>query len=217
MTNEMTRYKENSAALLARLGEELARHGYRTTKKEPQTFTRRHRDGRMDVLHVALVRHDDVDFDVVLDYGLRIDAAEKLVGELTGLDTRDSTTMGNEIGNLIDGKQRRWKIAAAEDVEAAVAGLLQAAETILFPYFDRNSDPRQALATLHDPSTGYRHSPFDGRRYTRALALASVVGDRTAMEAVASEGRQRLAAGHDPDAARRFEEFAAKVLDHKRG
>src|SRR5262249_50879029 len=192
-----------------------AKRGYRTTKKEPETFTRKHPDGRMDVLHVALVRHGDIDFDVVLDYGLRVDAAEKLVGELTGLDTRHSTTMGNELGNLIDGKQRRWKIARAEDVEPAVAGLLQAAETILFPYFDHNSDPRQALATLRDPSTGHRHSPFDVRRYTRALALAAVVRDRTAMEAIASEGRQRLAAGHDPDAARRFEGVAAKVLDGK--
>lgn len=213
----MTRYKENSTALLARLGKELAKRGYKTTKKEPQTFTRKHGGGRMDVLHVAFVRHDDIDFDVVLDYGLRVDAAEKLVGELTGLDTRDSTTLGNELGNLIDGTQRRWKIARAEDVEVAVAGLLEAASTILFPYFDRNSDPRQALAMLRDPSTGSRHSPFDARRYIRALALAAVVGDRAAMEAVASEGRQRLAAGHDPDAARRFEEFAAKALDRKPG
>jgi hypothetical protein len=213
----MTRYQEHSAAFLARLGAELAKRGYKSTKKDPHTFTRKYPAGRMDVLHVALVRHEDEDFDVVLDCGLRVDPAEKLVGELTGLDTRNSTTMGNELGNLIDGKQRRWKIARVEDVEPVVAELLQAAERVLFPLFERNSDPARALATLRDPQEGPRHSPFDVRRYTRALALAAVVGDRAAMEALATEGRQRLAAGRDQDAARRFDGFATKLLEARQG
>jgi hypothetical protein len=120
--------------------------------------------------------------------------------------------LGNELGNIIDGTQRRWKIARVEDVEPAVADLLRAAESVLFPLFERNSDPERALATLRDPKEGSRHSPFDVRRYTRALALAAVVGDRAAMEALATEGRQRLEAGRDQDAARRFDSFATKVL-----
>ncbi|HZC81278.1 MAG TPA: hypothetical protein VE222_06090, partial [Nitrospiraceae bacterium] len=79
----MIRYKDNSAALLAGLGKELAKHGYKTTKKESQTFTRKHPGGRADVLHVAFVRHDDIDFDVVLDFALRIDPVERLIGEIT--------------------------------------------------------------------------------------------------------------------------------------
>ncbi len=214
---ELTHYKENSIAFLSRLAQELAKRGYRTTKKDPNTFTRKHPGGRMDVLHVGLVRHGDEDFDATLDCGLRVDAAERLVGELTGMDTRDSTTMGNEVGNLVDGKQRRWKVAAAEDVDAAVAAVLQAAETIAFPLFEKNSDPARALATLRDPVEGPRHSPFDARRYIRALALAAVAGDRGATEAIAAEGRQRLAGGRDPEAARRFDAFAAKVLQRPGG
>src|SRR5260370_41174328 len=84
---EMTRYKENGAAFLARLGAELAKRGYKWTKKDPHTFTRQYPGGRMDVLHVALVRHEDEDFDVVLDCGLRVDPAEELVGQVTRLDT----------------------------------------------------------------------------------------------------------------------------------
>jgi hypothetical protein len=208
----MTRYKENSAAFLSGLAEELGKRGYKTTKKDPQTFTRKYPGGRMDVLHVALVRHEDVDFDVVLDCALRVDAAEKLVGELMGSDTKDSTTMGNEVGNLVDGKQRRWTVAAAEDVGRAVGEVVRAAEAIAFPLFERNADPAGALATLRDPVQGPRHSPFDARRYIRTLALAALVGDVAAMEAVAAEGRQRLSAGRDPDAARRFDDFAAKLL-----
>lgn len=213
----MTRYKENSAAFLAGLAEQLSRRGYKTTKKDPQTFKRKHPGGRMDVVHVALVRHDDVDFDVVLDCGLRVDAAERLVGEIMAADTKDWTTMGNEVGNLVDGKQRRWKIAAAEDVEPALAGVLQAAEAIVFPLFERNSDPVRALTTLRDPVEGPRHSPFEERRYNRALALAAALGDRATAEAVAAEGRQRLAAGRDPEAARRFDAFATKALQRLEG
>src|SRR5438309_2315895 len=101
----MTHYKENSAALLSRLGDELAKHGYKTTKKDPQTFTRKHPGGCMDVLHVAFVRHADTDFDVIVDFALRIDAVERLIGTITGADTKDWTTLGNELGNIIDGKQ----------------------------------------------------------------------------------------------------------------
>lgn len=213
----MSRYKENGAAFLSRLAEELAKRGFKTTKKEPETFKRKYPGGRMDVLHVAMVRHDDVDFDVVLDCAVRVDAAEKLVGELTGIDSRDSISLGNEIGNLVDGKQRRWKIASAADVEPAVEAVLRAAETVAFPFFERNSDPARALATLRDPVQGPRHSPFEARRYIQALALAAAAGDAAAVEAIAAEGRQRLAAGRDPDAARRFDDFATKVLQRMEG
>jgi hypothetical protein len=165
----------------------------------------------MDVLHVAFVRHDDIDFDVVLDFALRIDPVERLIGEITGRDTHDGTTLGNELGNIIDGKQRRWKIAAPEDIEPAVSGILRAAETVLFPYFNRYSDPKQALTALRDPQYGYRHSPFDSRRYTRALALAAVLNDRAAMEEITREGRAKLFGAHDEGAARRFDEFASKL------
>ena len=215
--SEMTRYKEYSAAFLARLADELGKRGYKTTKKDPQTFTCKHPGGRMDVLHVALVRHEDVDFDVVLDCALRVDGAEKLVGELMGIDTRDSTTLGNEVGNLVDGKQRRWKIAGPDDVAPVAGEVLRAAETIAFPLFERNSDPARALATLRDPVQGPRHSPIDARRYIRTLALAAAAADGAAMEAVAAEGRQRLGAGRDPDAARRFDDFATKVLQRRGG
>lgn len=212
----MTRYKENSAVLLSRLGQQLAKYGYRTSRAEPETFTRKHSDGRMDVLHVAFVRHGDVDFDVVLDFALRIAPVEQMIGEITGSDTKDRTTLGNELGNIIDGKQRRWKIVTAGDVESAVAGLIGAAETVLFPYFDRYSDPKEALAALRDAKFGYRHSPFDARRYTRALALAAVLNDTAAMEEIAAEGRAKLSGAHDQDAAKRFDEFATKILMRSR-
>ena len=103
-------------------------------------------------------------------------------------------------------------MVTAEDIEPAVAALIEAAETVLFRYFDRYSDPKQALAALRDPQFGHRHSPLDGRRYTRALALAAVLNDRAAMEEIAAEGRAKLSGAHDDGAAKRFDEFATKML-----
>jgi len=129
---------------------------------------------------VSFIKHGH-DCDVTADVALRIDALEDLLNENTDLRNVERKkkihSLGAELGNIADGRQRRWTLATEEDTPRVAGSMVSAFESIGLPYLETFSDLNRALAVLAaDDRSSWLHSPFHDLRAKRAVGLAHLLG-----------------------------------------
>jgi hypothetical protein len=166
-------------------------------------------------LHLAFMEHDE-DFDVTADVAIRVDAVEDLVHDtdrrLSAKEKRETATAGAELGNLVDGRQHRWTIVAADDVEAVAASICKMFADFGLPYLKRLTDLNVLLELLgRNDVGGWLHSPFHGSRCKRAVALALVLGEPEKALELAQAGERYLNERKD-FSLREFRTFVQRVL-----
>ena len=204
-------------ALIDRMSPPLTLHGFKFVKAR---WSWRKREPTVTyAFHLALIRHA-TDFDVTADVAVRLEALATLLEELLGgADAAAAVvgkfTVGVELGNLTIGRQRRWTVAAAGDVDQVAGSLMEAFEHIALPYYQKYSDPNNALAVLSGDSRDcWIHAPFDHARAIRAVALAFLAGRREGFESLVERKRGVLAASGDRNAQRNlplFDDIVAKL------
>jgi hypothetical protein len=145
-----------------------------------QSF-RRKTVGGWDAVHLTFIRHGDIDFDVTIDFGIRVDAVEEVVFEedviMPKSERKNMACIGVELGNLTSGEPRRWTIANAEDVHRAVEEISREVRSTGLSFFERFSNLNEVLAVLMDDGPiGLLHCPFHAIRCKRAIALAFLLG-----------------------------------------
>lgn len=164
--------------------------------------------------HLSFVPHGEMDFDAIADVALRVDAVQEMIHQDDALSSKEkleTATFGCELGNLSEGKQRRWKVASEADVKAVVASIETALVSIVLPYIERYSNLDEMFSVLsRNDRDAWLHSPFHHYRAMRALALAIVLGKRDRVESIIKESEAFMKSINDPN-LRFFQSFANKM------
>lgn len=215
----MPSLKALGGSLIDRISPALVRHGFKFVKAR-QSWRKREASATC-AFHLAFIHHP-ADFDVTADVAVRLEALAKLLEDLLGgADAAAAVvgrfTVGVELGNLTIGRQRRWTVATAEDVDQVAASLVEAFETIAQPYFRQYSDPERLLAVLSsDSPDSWIHAPFHHTRAIRAVALAFLLGRHGDFARLVERKRAFLLESKDPNAQRNLPVFE-KVVEQLRG
>jgi hypothetical protein len=207
----MAELKKLETRLFATVGESVGELGFRTKK---WSFWRSI-PGGSQALHLAYIRHQE-DFDVTADIAVRFDDVQALLlegGAITPAAARVTMSLGAELGNIRDGRPKRWTVREDGDVTAVAAQIVTTFMDIGLPYLETYSDRRTALDALaKDDRMSWLHSPIHSERALRALFLCVVLNDRARFEAVLEHKLEFLATRNDPDLVR-VRAFADKIRE----
>src|SRR5262249_53735593 len=116
-------------------------------------------------------------FNVTADIGIRFDQVEELVTGndklLTKSEKANTTTVGCELGNLSEGRQKRWAVISADDVPIVSEDIISTFIKVGLPYIESFSNPDFVLKILsNDDPDSWLHSPLHGERAKRAVGMA---------------------------------------------
>src|SRR5437867_11840937 len=104
--------KELKEDLLNSLGKRVEAYGFAMKARE-QSLYKRTPFGRL-ALHLSFIPHR-ADFDATADVAVRFDALEDLVNEgndlLSKAEKKGTFSLGADLGNISEGKQRRWTVS----------------------------------------------------------------------------------------------------------
>lgn len=208
----ISRIKHLQRLLLKEMLAVVVKHGFER-KVYGQSF-RMPKPFGWAAFHLAFVPHGEIDFDVIANVALRVDAVEQMIHEdddLSKKEKLETATFGCELGNLSEGKQRRWKIASERDIKPVVASIEAALESIALPYIERYSDLEEMFAVLsrNDPDA-WLHAPFHHYRGMHALALAIVLGKHDRVNSIIEQSEAFMKSINDPN-LRFFQPFAEKI------
>jgi hypothetical protein len=202
------RLKSLQQDLLSTIGLGIGEFGF-DSRPKGQSFLRVTSFGRVS-LHLSFIKHPD-DFDVTADVGIRFDDVQELVTRhdksLRPAEKADTYTLGIELGNLAEGKQKRWTIRTLDDVSGVARSILTTFDEFGLRYIERYSDEGNALDILsRDDREAWRHMPFHDERAKRAVAMALLKKGRDAAQGLA---RAKLAFLHSQDdsGCKSFREF----------
>jgi len=195
----MTQIKELEKALLTELSEHVGQYGF-DTKVKGQSFYKQMPFGRL-AFHLSFIKHK-TDVDVTVDLAVRFDELEELVHEyenrLSKAQRKGTFSLGVELGNLSEGRQKRWTVGSFEDVEPVAQSIKNSFVAIGLPYLEKYSDLRTALEVLSgDDRAAWLHSPFHDARAKRALGLAFLLGDREQFSQLAAAKTDFLKSRND--------------------
>lgn len=197
-----TELKELQNGFFEALAPGMQRYGFNAVPVD-QAFHRPLPVGRW-IFHVSFIPHE-TDFDLTADVAIRVDAVEELVHRedpaLLPRDKKRTATIGAELGNIADGRQRRWTIGASADIPIVVAAVIKEFESFGLPYLERFSELETMLAAISsEDRSSWLHIPIHGARFRRAIALAIVLGKTDMARELARQGAKFLIDRKDPGA-----------------
>jgi hypothetical protein len=113
----MSSVKDLEKALFETVSKEIAKYGFSGNQRD-SCFYKRTSFGRL-AFCLAFIRHRD-DADVTVNMAVRFDELEDLVNEdnqlLSKAQKKSTFSLGVELGNLSEGRQKRWTVASLQDV-----------------------------------------------------------------------------------------------------
>jgi hypothetical protein len=185
----MNKFKTWQDQLLLAVGQGVQRYGF-DKRPKGQSFLKNCPLGRVS-FHLAFIKDDD-DFDVTTDVAIRFEQVEESLSRyrddplLTKSEKANTYTLGCELGNLSEGRQKRWTIAGAKDIPVVAGSVLDTFAKIGLPYIEEFSDPQRALEVLSgDGPDSWLHSPLHGERAKRAVSMALHANGREAAQRLA--------------------------------
>ncbi len=187
-------------AFFIALARRMAEHGFESRTRD-QRCVRKTPFGRQ-TFHVSFIKHAH-DCDVTADVAIRIDALEDLLNErneaLSKSERKQTHSMGAELGNISEGRQRRWTLASEDDIPQVVSSMISLFESVGLPYLETYSNLERALEALSgDDQASWLHSPFHDLRAQLAIGLAFVLGRHERLDALIAAKTQFLKDRNDP-------------------
>lgn len=188
------------AEFFAAVGKTLTPLGFRGSKAESRYRVKT--PTGTGSAHFSLIRHPGVDFDVVLNLAVRIDAAEEIANDVSPMlrpsERRRIATLGTEYGNWTQGSQRRWTIVTAEDARIVGSQVAAAVVDTGIPFIEKYADLREALVRLGGNEPFHRAlMPLHGKRASRSVILAYLLRDKDAFEMLIKEHDENLVSRED--------------------
>lgn len=189
----MTR-KELKSKLLRNICNRLVKYGFEQ-KVYGQSFKKKIKDG-VAKIHLSFIDHVD-DFDVTVDVAIRFDNLEELINHnnklLTKREKKETCTIGVEMGNLIEGEQKRWTIVDDSDIEPVSQSIFNIIEKVTIPYIQQYSDMETVFhLTVKDDSIATLNCPIDYVRAMSAVGLAKILGKTEMMEEIIEQKTKYL-------------------------
>jgi hypothetical protein len=166
--------KEMQKNLLSRVGERLAKFGFKAKPAE-QAFVRIFLGGKQS-FHLAFIEHA-TDFDVTADIAIRFDALEDLINATNSFLSKklkaNTYSIGCELGNLALGEQHRWSVISTTDVDVVASNVVNFFERYGLPYFEKYSTLESVFNLIcPNPEKPSLHSPLLDQRAKSAVGLA---------------------------------------------
>jgi hypothetical protein len=214
MPNSSGSVQELQKQLLQAVGNRISKLGF-SQRPVGQSFYRPARAGRA-ALHLGFINRL-TDFDVTADVAVRIDAVEDLVNsDAPGLSAKEkgrTFTLGAELGNLGDGRQRRWTVSNINHVDSVARGIVEYFESVGVPFIERCSNLEAVLYVLagHDKEA-WLYAPIHGHRCKTVAALARILGDADRFDRVVMNCEEFLRSRNDPDLST-FQAFVTTLRD----
>ncbi len=167
--------KEVEKELLKKMAQRIGEHEF-DTKPRGQSFYKSTPWGRI-VLHLSFIEHGDIDFDVTVDVAIRFDDLENLVNEhdkfLTKAERNNTFSLGVELGNISEGKQKRWTVNNSSNLEHIAESIMDTFVTVGIPYLEQYSNLENAFEALsNDDRSAWLHQPLHAARAKRAIGIA---------------------------------------------
>lgn len=196
--------------LLTGIADRLAPHGFKLRKRQ-RTLVKKTPFGKVAVF-IGIIDHP-ADFHVTISMGIRFDALQDLLfaggAYPTASNSSETWSLGCELGNLVEGAQKRWEVYGEADVAPVCDSIVRFVEAHGLPYLDKYSDMQLALAvTSGDNRESRLHSAFDDYRAMRALGLAYLLEGRERFDALYESKKRYLEQIREPR-LNAFLEFAA--------
>lgn len=192
--------KAPQETLLKAVASRLSEHDFKA-KIRDQSFLKLIEHGRVS-LHLSFLERGD-EFDVTADVAIRFDALEDLVNSdnkaLSRAEKADTYTLGAELGNLRDRRQKAWEIRKLSQVEQVASGIYETYLQVAKPYIEKYSKMDAALEVLsRDDQEAWIHCPFHDARAQRAVGLAKLIGmPDSDLQALTAQKEQFLTARND--------------------
>lgn len=172
-------------AVVLRLNDACSRWHFRKMRQFGNAMLARPTNGGSQVVDIGMIR-SGAGIGVVVGVGIRVDGVEERVNRYQTAYTpfpvpkrlgERTLTIGAELGQLIDGRQRRREVMAVAAVDEVVAEVTREIEGYGLPWLDRFSDLREVYRTLAaDDDEAQRMCPVAYARAMRAIALAAQLG-----------------------------------------
>ncbi|HYV04908.1 MAG TPA: hypothetical protein VFB82_09990 [Blastocatellia bacterium] len=195
----MIEYQQLKEDLLQRLAKLIEVHGF-VMRARTQSFDKRTPFGKLALL-LAFIPHR-ADFDIAASVAIRFNELEDLINEgndlLSKPEKRQTFSLGADLGNISDGKQKRWTVSNPADVEAVAESIMDFFVAIGIPYLEKYSDMEIALEAFSGEDTAARlHEPFHDSRAKRAIGLAFLLGHRERFSKLAASKTEFLTSRND--------------------
>ena len=157
-------------------------------------------DGGRAMVHLGFIDHVN-DFDLTVSVSIRFDALEELINaDIVQLKTKEksmTSSIGVELGNLIEGQQKRWSIYSESDIEPAVRGICHIIDEAAIPYIEKYKNMETTYQImLRDDRETFNLTTFHHRRAMNAIGLAKLLGKKNIRE-IGEAKRQFLSERND--------------------
>ena len=192
-------WKRETLQLLAK---EFSPDGFQAVASR-QALTRRRPPGE-HVIHVAFVRHPH-DLDLTVQLAVRLDRLRPLY-RISQLGVEPM--LGAEVGNMLDGRPRRWTIASSADAGVVVESIHSCCTSFALPWFAEAANLGTVYEWLRqDDRRAWLLAPVPMYHGFLLTALAGVVVSPQAATETAAHYSKLLLERRDPQAA----QFAERV------
>lgn len=194
--------------LLRELASRLAEDEFEPRMKR-QDFVREVPSGQW-IVHVGFIRHRE-DVDATVDLGVRLEPVERLL-EAAGYGHGQGATIGAELGNIVDGRPRRWTMQSAADCPVVAEEMVSEIRKFGLAWLERHSDPRVVFSILaQQDRQSWLYSPVHLKRCLTLVALAKHLESDAKADEVARGCRSFLQVRNDPQ-LRVFEYHVRQLL-----
>jgi hypothetical protein len=194
--------KELQDAFLAELDDQLAKYGFERPARS--SYYRKEPCGK-SAFHISFIKHR-TDCDLTADVAVRIDELEQLVNannpRIAKSERNKTFSLGAELGNISEGRPKRWTLATLEDMNRIVPSVMSTFREVGLPYIERYASLRNAFEALKpNDRASWLHSPFHGERCRQIVALAFLLGKVEQMDGIIQDCTRFLKDRNDPELA----------------
>jgi hypothetical protein len=133
-------------------------------------------------IHLSFVTHPTIDFDVVVNAAVRIEAVQVLIQDIddpliTDADRKSAATLGCELGNLKGIGQKRWTVSSERDVRPVASAILRECHAELLPFIEQFSRLENVLMALNGGGEfAELISPIEAKRIKTIDAISGLLG-----------------------------------------
>ena len=196
----MAAIKELQDALLAEMDEPLTEYGFKRPARS-QSFYGKTPWGK-SAFHISFIKHRD-NSDVTADVAVRIDELEQLVNEdnarMAEPEKKKTFSLGAELGNISEGRQKRWTLATSRDVEPVAFSVLTTFRNVGLPYIEKYASPENAFEALKaNNRASWLHSPFHAERCKQIVTLALLLRRVNELDRLIEACAEYLRGRNDP-------------------
>lgn len=204
--------KQLKSTILKKVLGHLMQYGF-DKKIHCQSFWKYIDNGRA-MVHLSFIDHEN-DFDVTASVSIRFNVLEEMINEgnilLKPKEKLETSTIGIELGNLAQGKQKRWTVSKESDIDDAIEGICGIIDRVAIPYIEKYKFMENTFEImLRDDEEIWIFAPFHHRRAMNAVGLAKLLNKDNINE-IADAKRSFLSERNDHGLSM-FVKFSEKLI-----